>query len=108
MILIAIAGCGGQAELSPGRSPAGVPVRSSASPKPSAAAATESPEAGLTIPPSMAGVAAAAGFEVWLSQPDLEYELGFDGTDAGVVPVHGMIHVDGPDSFQLLTAESGA
>src|SRR5262245_22930205 len=99
-VAVVAIGCGGSGLPSASPSAPASPVHS--------AAATPSPSLAPTIPPSMAAVTAAAGFETWLSQPDLEYVLGFDGTDAGVVPVHGMIHVDGPDSFQLLGAESGA
>jgi hypothetical protein len=60
----------------------------------------------VTVSPSTAPATAVAGFEAWLGQTDASYDLAIDGVAVNWGPMFGMVHVNGADSFQLITSES--
>src|SRR4029079_3394719 len=98
IILLIVAACGGSAQPSPSAPTITAPARS---------IAPRSPAPVGTITHSNA-ISAVAGFERWLAQTDLDYDLAVDGVALNWGPTFGMVHVEGPDSFQLIPTEGMA
>ncbi len=99
-LLLTVTACAVPAPPSPSTAPSTLPGNSPA--------ATNSQGPSLSIPPTIAPTNAVAGFDTWLAGTDHQYDLAIDGIAVGWGPVFGMVHVDGSDSYQLLTADSAA
>jgi len=48
------------------------------------------------------------GFVRWLNQPDRAFGVQVHGSRAGLVELYGVVHVRGTDTYQLVSADSGA
>jgi hypothetical protein len=114
-VLILLAGCGSEAPgatVTPARPPTGASSSAASPARSGSPDLSASPSLAQTTSPTPTASAdlsamAVTGLQSWLVNPVLTFQAGVAGAET-VVPLHGLIEVEGPNSYQLLTAESGA